>query len=75
MPVRWVFDAMDASEVAKRRTRGRQMRVEARSMWAWPRGGRCPACGRPFARRDERIRIGGVVFHRGCAVYEPASRR
>lgn len=37
--------------------------------------GHCPACGKPFARRDERVRIGGVLFHRSCAVFESRSTR
>jgi hypothetical protein len=46
-------------------------RKPRRSFWTQARAGRCPACGRAFGRRDQRVRAGGLVFHRACAVYEP----
>lgn len=48
-------------------------RKAPRTIWSHARTEVCPACGRPFARRDERVRIGGVTFHRSCALFQSRS--
>lgn len=45
--------------------------ADKRSRRIWERRTpHCPACGKGFAARDQRVRIGGVLFHRSCAVVE-----